>query len=915
MVINQRYELLEGLRDEEGIRSCRGQDLASGQPVEVHLFMNGQSEDSKALLRRVVGMPRGGTSALFDFGEEQGTPYVVTRPLGGSFREWVLGEVRRAHGFGQPAAAAPPPPPPPPPPAQRDPFAHLFQPPVAQAPPPGPPAPGPPGYIATQVFPAPLAAAPPPGPPLPPLPPPRAQPMGAVTVEFHRLFADDQNVATLRSAAPLVPRVPAQAPQPQSDSPQAAPSAAADDPGEFTLMFGGPRPNLPPPPVPKPQASPAPVPVSPPAQAKGPVPFAFSLNPAAAVPPGAAPQPPAIPAREHVLSPTYVPPGSALANAPQPPTAPSSQQPAPPAPQAALPPVPGQQVPDEFEKMFGLTAAPPTPAAPAAASGSDFDSMFGAAQAAKTTAFPHPQAFAASQPVAAPPAGEFTAMFQTPPPPQQQQPVAQTPMPPPAAAQPPSVAAAEPPSVAGAQPPSVAGAQPPSVAAAQPPSVKVQPPPPVLATAGATEEHPQPFSPQFPSQQFTPQQSAQSAQQPAGEFTRMFETPPPQRPQPPAGGPPAPPPLPAGVPQMDRRTMVDIPRLPANTFDPPSSRPPIGATTEFSPPFSDSKSTPQSPMSATVEFHRLFDNDPATQTIQGPTPTQVAPKPGAAPAQQETGEFTRMFQSGGGPQSAPPPAQPPGSFTQMMNSAPPRPPGVRPNAYITAKEGESTQMFQAPQRTPVPGRVPAPPPQLPPQAPQNPPGEFTLMFQRQNTPGGAPPPPSGGPSDFNELFHNPLPNASGRGGDAFNMPGMPQQPLPPPPSQRPREFDELFGGEKAQPQGMPFNPQGYGGAPAGQGGMSATSAFSAGPPGSIPPPPGVPHSSAMSPAAGGGSYTQFMKSPGGQAPIGLGQQPAARPLPPPPAAKKGIPNFVWIVGGLLVVLIIATIAFFALRKH
>ena len=85
MAINQRYELIELLRDDEGIRSARGQDLTSGQVIEVHLFQNGHSMESKALLRKIVAMPRGGTSALLDFGEEQGTPYVVTRPLGAEY--------------------------------------------------------------------------------------------------------------------------------------------------------------------------------------------------------------------------------------------------------------------------------------------------------------------------------------------------------------------------------------------------------------------------------------------------------------------------------------------------------------------------------------------------------------------------------------------------------------------------------------------------------------------------------------------------------------------------------------------------------------------------------------------------------------------------------------------------------------
>ena len=165
----------------------------------------------------------------------------------------MLNESRRAQGFGPPPSALPPypaqtappapPPPPPAPMAQRDPFAQMFQPPVAaqpgmqggtqmfqaqpQAPPqpqyaqqqqPPPPQQQQPQYAQPQYSqpqappaqgPPPQSAQPPAG-ALPPLPPQKVQSMGAVTVEFHRLFADDQGVATMRaSAPPLVPPHPA----------------------------------------------------------------------------------------------------------------------------------------------------------------------------------------------------------------------------------------------------------------------------------------------------------------------------------------------------------------------------------------------------------------------------------------------------------------------------------------------------------------------------------------------------------------------------------------------------------------------------------------------------------------------------------------------------------------------------------
>ena len=747
MAINQRYELLEVLRDDEGIRSARGHDLASGQVVEVHLFLNGHSMESKAMLRKIVAMPRGGASALMDFGEDQGTPYVVTRPIGGAFREWVLNESRRSQGFGPPPPPAPqmpfaPPPPPPPPQGPRDPFAHLFQPPKG------------PAQGGTQLFQSP----PPPVPsPLPPLPEPQAklQSMGAVTVEFHRLFADDQGVATLRSAAPQ-PAAPT-TPQPEGGAP-----------GEFTLMFGAPRPNARVPVSPASQPLPAPLPPPPPiVQQKGPVAFALAFNP----PPSRTP---------------VVPPS------------------------ATAPPQP-IRISDDVSKIFGQPLVPKAPV---------------------------PET-----------AGEFTQMFQSPVP---------APAPPP-------------------------------------------PPPP-------------PLPPE------------------AGEFTRMFQSPIEQAPPPmvkaPPAGPPAPPPMPAGMPpQPNRMTMANVQPIAASAFEPtlPAEQPAeSGMTVEFNRLFDEPKANAQrqkGPDSGgmTIQFNRLFEPESGPPKMSALVPEPPAP---------EVGEFTRMFQAG----PVAPPAQPPppplpqqaGTFTQMMNSMPQPPkPGSRSNSYITAKEGESTQMFQAPQRIPGPppprmstGQTQAfpPTPQPPPQPHQDKPGEFTQMFQRPDGQQPQSPPPSR-PGEFTSLFQNPLANPSGNRAD-FHMPALPQQPMGPPPPHKPNEFEELFGGVKAQQQPGPFHPAQFGGAPPiPGGGLTATSSFSVAPPGTTPAPLAAPYSSSpLAPAAGGSSYTQFMKAPGATPALGLGQQAPRAPLPPVPP-KKRIPMFVWIVVGVLIALLISIVLFFALRKH
>jgi len=109
MSFNQNYDQLE-LRRDDGIQTFAGRDRATGQPVEIHHFTTSHSLEMKALLRKVVTLPK--TGRLLEFGEHLGTPWVVTKPLDGypGVRDWIVGESRP----GGPLAMPPPPPPPPP---------------------------------------------------------------------------------------------------------------------------------------------------------------------------------------------------------------------------------------------------------------------------------------------------------------------------------------------------------------------------------------------------------------------------------------------------------------------------------------------------------------------------------------------------------------------------------------------------------------------------------------------------------------------------------------------------------------------------------------------------------------------------------------------------------------------------------
>src|SRR5260370_6077204 len=155
------YDLTDLVRD-DGIKTFSGREIATGRPVQVHLFTRPESLEMKALLKRVAELPPAGRALVIDQGEHEGTPYVVTAIIMGhpGFREWVLSQkpveapVPAAPQWAQQPQVqpiAPPAPPPyaaPPPqtaPAAQpavpagadDPFASLFKKPGAS--PPAPP--------------------------------------------------------------------------------------------------------------------------------------------------------------------------------------------------------------------------------------------------------------------------------------------------------------------------------------------------------------------------------------------------------------------------------------------------------------------------------------------------------------------------------------------------------------------------------------------------------------------------------------------------------------------------------------------------------------------------------------------------------------------------------------------------------
>ena len=108
----ERFELLE-LRRDDGIQTYHAREVATARPVQVHLFAEGETRDTLALLAKVAFLPEPDRRRVLDRGSFQGTPYIVTDRLTGfaSLREWLesKGKPTVDHEFARLFEPEPPP--------------------------------------------------------------------------------------------------------------------------------------------------------------------------------------------------------------------------------------------------------------------------------------------------------------------------------------------------------------------------------------------------------------------------------------------------------------------------------------------------------------------------------------------------------------------------------------------------------------------------------------------------------------------------------------------------------------------------------------------------------------------------------------------------------------------------------------
>src|SRR5438876_1134476 len=106
MSIYERYELL-GIVNEGPVKTFSARQIQSGQPVAVHLLI--AYTDPQNLMQKVRALPDPARCDVIEFGDHEGTPYVVTTEWRRmvTFPEWVHAV---SMSSGAPAAAAAPPP-------------------------------------------------------------------------------------------------------------------------------------------------------------------------------------------------------------------------------------------------------------------------------------------------------------------------------------------------------------------------------------------------------------------------------------------------------------------------------------------------------------------------------------------------------------------------------------------------------------------------------------------------------------------------------------------------------------------------------------------------------------------------------------------------------------------------------------
>lgn len=90
MDLHSQFDVRELQRD-DGVKTFQAREIATGRPVQVHVFDDTESPDTAQLLALMDRLSATQKWRVVARGEHEGTPFVVTEHLAGqaSFREWV----------------------------------------------------------------------------------------------------------------------------------------------------------------------------------------------------------------------------------------------------------------------------------------------------------------------------------------------------------------------------------------------------------------------------------------------------------------------------------------------------------------------------------------------------------------------------------------------------------------------------------------------------------------------------------------------------------------------------------------------------------------------------------------------------------------------------------------------------------
>jgi hypothetical protein len=97
MAVNSKYQLSEGFQSRDGELAIPGTEIATGRAVVVHLLVAGDSSYNRQLVESLAQLPEQHKSEVIETGMQDGVPFVVTTSMAGnpSVKTWLISIQRK----------------------------------------------------------------------------------------------------------------------------------------------------------------------------------------------------------------------------------------------------------------------------------------------------------------------------------------------------------------------------------------------------------------------------------------------------------------------------------------------------------------------------------------------------------------------------------------------------------------------------------------------------------------------------------------------------------------------------------------------------------------------------------------------------------------------------------------------------